>query len=234
MKKITLLLLGIFIALQSFAQNPDPELFKTWDLYSIEIDFGGTLYVADIDPPIFPYLTINQDLSFEGYGACNSFSGNYEHNANENKVRPINYTDTTYNCETQFLNDFETVYFDFFSIEDDYGYVFYTDTSDNLRHMHYTNNPFGVILDFVARPLSMDEYEFLSIEIYPNPVTDQLFIKSNIDRIDKISVYSISGKRIMQHASIDEAIDVTGLATGMYFLEVMTSEGRSVEKFMKN
>ncbi len=233
MKKITSVVFGILIGFQAFGQNPDPELFKTWNLYKMEIEFGGTLVIADIDPPISPHLTIYQDLSFEGYGACNSFSGNYEYNASEDKLRPINYSATSNNCETQFLNDFEFYYFEFFSIEDDYSYMFYTDVTDNSRHMYYTNNPFGMVLDFVAEPLSITESELINISIYPNPVNNQLFLKLNNSRIEKATIFSISGKKIREYFSTNSGIDVNELDKGMYFLEIITSEGRRVEKFIK-
>jgi heat shock protein HslJ len=234
MEKITLLLFAFFIVLQSLAQNPDPELFKTWNLNKIEVDFGGAVYVEDIDPPIYPYLTINQDMSFEGYGACNSFSGNFEFVPSDNKLRPINYSQTSNNCQTEFLNDFETVYFEFFSIEDDYSYVFYTDTTDNLRHMYFTNNPFGILLDFIAGdPLSIAEDNSEKFELYPNPASDQLFIKANKAIIEKTTVYSVSGQRVMEILPNNRSIDIAALAKGMYFLEITTSECRSVEKFIK-
>ncbi|MBK5212660.1 MAG: T9SS type A sorting domain-containing protein [Flavobacteriaceae bacterium] len=235
MKKITSVVFGILIGFQAFGQNPDPELFKTWNLYKIEVDFGGAVYVEDIDPPIYPYLTINQNLFFEGYGACNSFSGRFEVVANQDKVRPVDFIQTFNNCETQFLNDFETLYFEFFSIEDDYSYLFYTDSTDNLRHMYYTNNPSGFWLDFIAGdPLSIVENNSEKIQIYPNPVSDQLFIKSNKAIIEKITIYSVSGKRIKEYPPADRSIDIATLAKGMYFLEIVSPEGRGIQKFIKN
>lgn len=235
MKRITWVFFGILMGIQSYSQTPDPELFKTWNLNKIEVDFGGAVYIEDIDPPIYPYLTINQDLSFEGYGACNSFSGNFEVVPNQDKIRPVDFMQSFNNCETQFLNDFETVYFEFFSIEDDYSYVFYTDSTDNLRHMYYTNNPFGIWLDFIAGdPLSTAENNLEKIYLYPNPTSNKLFIKLNKGTVEKAVVYSISGKNIMEYAQINGAIDISELAHGMYFLQITTAEGkRSVEKFIK-
>ncbi len=233
MKSATLLVFGIIAVLQCRAQSPNPELFKTWNLHKMEIDFGGALVIADIDPPIYPYLTINQDLSFEGYGACNSFSGNYNYNANDDKLNPINYSQTNNICGTQFLNDFEFYYFEFFSIEGDYSYMIYTDATDNMRHLYYTNNTFGIVLDFIAEPLSVTENEFLSFKIYPNPVTYQLHIESNRSQIETATIYSISGQKIKEFSSIDSAINVTELNKGLYFLEIISPQGKSVAKFIK-
>ncbi|MCB0465178.1 MAG: T9SS type A sorting domain-containing protein [Aequorivita sp.] len=235
MRRITILLFGVLIGFQGFGQDPDPELFKTWELYRIVPDFGFPVIVSEIDPPINPYLTINYDLSFEGFGACNSFSGNFEYQVSQHKLRPINYTETTETCDTQIWNDFEFYYFDFFAIEDDYWYDIFTDSSDGLQHMLYTNNPFGLVLDFIAgNPLSIAENNSEKIELYPNPASDQLFIKSAKVNIKKATVYSISGKIIKEYLAIGGVIDVSALAKGMYFLEIITIEGRSVKKFIKN
>jgi heat shock protein HslJ len=235
MKKFTILLVTILFGLQGFGQDPDPELFKTWQLYSIIPDFGHPAIISEIDPPINPYLTVNYDLSFEGFGACNSFSGNFILQGNSEELRPINYTQTTETCEHQIWNDFEFYYFDFFSIEDDYWYNIFIDSSDGLQHMHYTNNPFGLVLNFIAgEPLSTVENIAEKFQIYPNPASDQLFIKSSIDTIASAVVYSIAGKRILENGPINGALDIASLEKGMYFLEVTTAEGkRSVEKFVK-
>ncbi|WGF93713.1 T9SS type A sorting domain-containing protein [Aequorivita marisscotiae] len=235
MKKFTILLVTLILAFQSFGQDPDPELFKTWQLYSIIPDFGHPAIISEIDPPIRPYLTVNYNLSFEGFGACNSFSGNFILMGNSEELRPINYTQTTETCEHQIWNDFEFYYFDFFSTEDDYWYNIFIDSSDGLQHMHYTNNPFGLVLDFIAgEPLSIQGYNSEKFKLYPNPATDRLFIKSEDAQIIKTIVYSISGKRILEGEPIEGALDITSLAKGMYFLELTTSEGhRSVVKFIK-
>ena len=234
MKKVIFLLGIVFMVLPMLAQNPDPELFKTWNLHKIEVDFGGALFVSDINPPISPFLTVNEDLSFEGFGACNSFSGNFEVVSNQDKVRPVDFAQTFNICETQFLNDFETTYFEFFSFEDDYSYLFYTDSTDNLRHMYYTNNPSGIWLDFIAaEPLVVNNNDFEKIEIYPNPTSNKLFIKSKKINIEKIEVYSISGKRIKEYHQANGAIDISTLANGMYFLEIISTQNRSVQRFIK-
>ncbi len=234
MNKFAFLLFGLFMTFQALAQNPDPELFKTWELYKIIPDFGFPVIVSEIDPPINPYLTVNNDLSFEGFGACNSFSGNFEYQVNQDKLRPINYTQTTETCEHQIWNDFEFYYFDFFAIEDDYWYTIFTDSSDGLQHMLYTNNPFGLVLEFIAGdPLSIAENNSENLKLHPNPVLDQLFISSQKSSIKTMAVFSTSGQKIFEIDGNSNSIDVSSLSKGMYFLEINSEEGKSVQKFIK-
>ncbi len=70
--------------------------------------------------------------------------------------------------------------------------------------------------------------------IHPNPVSNELFISSGGITIEKINVYSISGQRIQTFENSSQSIDVSNLAQGMYFLEISTSEGNSVQKFVKD
>lgn len=92
MKKSLLIL--FIISFQSFAQNP--ELFKTWYLTSIEYDLEGGLEVSSINPNISPTLIINELLEFEGFGACNSFSGEftYSYESGMQILTPFNYNET--------------------------------------------------------------------------------------------------------------------------------------------
>lgn len=236
MKKTTLFFLTIFAVLQSFAQNPDPELFKTWNLYKMEFDFGGSLYIEDIDPPITPTLTIFEDLSFEGFGACNSFSGNFLYDEILDKLMPYNYSDTTEECETEFHDGFELYYFEYFSLNQAHFYKIEISSSDNLQHLYFGQGQLGYWLDFIAgEPLSTVENNSEKINVYPNPASDKLFIKSEEAQIIKTIIYSISGKSIMKIVPNNESINISALAKGMYFIEITTSEGnRRVTKFIKN
>ncbi len=69
------------------------------------------------------------------------------------------------------------------------------------------------------------------VVIYPNPVNDRLFIKSNLDEIN-IFIYDVLGKRVLE--TNDTEIDLSELPTGMYHVNVF-SEGDliKVEKVMK-
>lgn len=235
MKNFTLLLFGFFMVAQTIAQNPEPELFKTWNLYKMEFDFGGPLYIEDIDPPIQPTLTVFEDLSFDGFGACNSFSGNFYYDVVLDKLRPYNYQATTEPCETEFHDDFELYYFEYFSLDQAHFYGIEISSTDNLQHLYFGQGQLGYWLDFIAgAPLSIAENNSEKFELYPNPASDQLFIKSSKDTIASAVVYSIAGKRILENGPINGALDIASLEKGMYFLEVTTAEGkRSVEKFVK-
>lgn len=66
--------------------------------------------------------------------------------------------------------------------------------------------------------------------MYPNPVKDKLYIE-NFGRIDRVTVYNLAGqlvKMIEPRTSSKIAIDFTDLNTGLYLVNVLNSEGKSV------
>ena len=68
-----------------------------------------------------------------------------------------------------------------------------------------------------------------SFIVYPNPVSNQLFIQSmSNDRVARIIINDVSGKKIATF--LDEtkglsAIDVTNLVAGMFFMEIVATDG---------
>jgi len=68
-----------------------------------------------------------------------------------------------------------------------------------------------------------------NLQIYPNPVKDELFIQSETD-INKIEIYDIAGKQMLTgNLSSGKSINVSVLPAGVYVLKI----GDYREKFVK-
>ncbi|MBL0101354.1 MAG: T9SS type A sorting domain-containing protein [Saprospiraceae bacterium] len=68
--------------------------------------------------------------------------------------------------------------------------------------------------------------------MYPNPVSDILYLDTN-ENWTKAEIYDISG-RIMRSVSLDGlTIDVSGLESGTYFLRLKNGEKVGLVKFVK-
>ncbi|WP_372752714.1 choice-of-anchor J domain-containing protein [Mariniflexile sp.] len=82
--------------------------------------------------------------------------------------------------------------------------------------------------------LSTKDFDFKSsVTIYPNPVKNTLSI-TGYD-IQKITIFSINGKRILTQNTNTSSIDVSTLKSGMYFVNIVDDKGNSaVKKFVKN
>jgi len=83
--------------------------------------------------------------------------------------------------------------------------------------------------------LSILESDLSKTTLYPNPVSDKLYLNGNSSEITSLQIFSIQGKLIQELKNISTDIDVSQLKTGIYFIEIKTSEGnKTIQKFIKN
>ncbi|PQA91980.1 hypothetical protein B0A69_16290 [Chryseobacterium shigense] len=71
-----------------------------------------------------------------------------------------------------------------------------------------------------------------AIKVYPNPVKDNFLEIKGLERIEWTKIYDSEG-RLIRHHSSDSKIDVSGLSTGGYVLEVKSQKGLSRHKFIR-
>ncbi|MFZ0472230.1 MAG: CotH kinase family protein [Bacteroidales bacterium] len=77
--------------------------------------------------------------------------------------------------------------------------------------------------------------EDMSIDIYPNPVSDFLYIKSDLEIIS-LKLYDMQGRVLMEIIGGDNMceIDVRDLIRGTYIVKVITNGGSRTEKIVKD
>lgn len=75
------------------------------------------------------------------------------------------------------------------------------------------------------------------IDFFPNPVEDKLTVNSRISSVKNISIFSISGKEINAKYYSENngkiSLDLRDLASGIYILQIETTEVLVREKFVK-
>ena len=71
-------------------------------------------------------------------------------------------------------------------------------------------------------PIKINDF----IKVYPNPATDYLFIKSNLNY--QSTLYNVAGQRVMQ--SNAKTLNVVDLPSGVYLLQ-LKSENNSISTF---
>ncbi len=230
----TLLYILIFhISAISFAQNP--QLFEnTWYLYSMQATDMDPIYiVAEIEPSINPYLIINENLEFDGEGACNSFMGLYEYISSYDEFGAIEFIETGADCGLQLHNSFENDYFAFIS-----GGFWYTITQDGAGSiLTLANAIFGYAI-FKSYPLSVSDFSKNKFQLHPNPAKNELFLNSkNPTGNLKLKIFNIEGKLLStQTVAIQDqtSIDVSNLSSGMYFLNIEDENGnKAIKRFLK-
>ncbi|MFT4850164.1 MAG: heat shock protein HslJ [Sediminicola sp.] len=229
MKNILLLLISLFYGLQSFAQ--DPELYKTWYLREVFNDLN-TVVVQNISPPINPILTISETLSFNGEAACNTFSGTMSFDIATNRLEMLSFIKTNNTCNEPAHVNFETEFFPFFEIGN--SFQAFVSNETNGQQTLATIGPWYPHLVLKNYVLNVAKKDKLVIAVYPNPVADILFINPEGSTIDNINIYSLQGKLVLSENYALETIDVSDLSEGLYFIEISSSEGKSIQKFVKN
>lgn len=76
----------------------------------------------------------------------------------------------------------------------------------------------------------------ISINVYPNPVKDNIFIEADTD-IEEISIYTTTGVMLCQQSTVNAqqslSIDVTNFDSGVYIIKIRTENGESVRRILK-
>jgi len=74
------------------------------------------------------------------------------------------------------------------------------------------------------------------IKISPNPAADKIFVEYNADNPDgMLLIYDLEGRMIINQVldKKNSEINISGLASGVYFLRVKNETGTLVRKFIK-
>ena len=231
MKKRLLIIFTILLVVgDGLAQDPNPDLFQTWHLYEIDFESGQTIIVANFNPPIAPTLTIDPSLAFNGVGVCNTFEGFFTYTA-PSDFEVANESHTTNSCNFDGTM-FENEYFGFFA-EGTYLFTTIETDTDGFQSLYMTGGIFTTLTFRNTPVLATPEFSQPKIKMYPNPASDLLFVTSEGITIGKIKLYSMSGNQVKKVSANVKFIDVSGLSAGLYFLEISSSEGKIVQKFVK-
>jgi len=81
--------------------------------------------------------------------------------------------------------------------------------------------------------LSVSESNVEQFKIYPNPVSNVLTIKSEIETIEKVQIYSVLGKKIKEINMDFENISTEDLSKGIYLLRIYSEKGMMLKKLIK-
>ena len=71
-----------------------------------------------------------------------------------------------------------------------------------------------------------------SLNIYPNPVNDRLYIET-LTQTQTIEIYDVYGRQQLVVSGQQSAVSVANLNSGIYFVKVVTENGEVVRRFIK-
>ncbi len=109
----------------------------------------------------------------------------------------------------------------------------YDNVCDPTAFSRETCNSTNLVIDpsNQKREFSNTEITISEVEIYPNPVTDNLMVNAN-STINKIEVYDLNGKLIKLKLASNN-IDISKIENGIYLVKITTEEGVSTERIQK-
>lgn len=110
------------------------------------------------------------------------------------------------------------------------------DQEDADYSIFYSNYPQELVVFNTNSNCTLisEDFDTSKIKIYPNPFKDQLQLLSESNLIvEKITIYNSLGQIVYQNATYSENIDLSNLKSGYYYVELITDQGKEIQKVIK-
>lgn len=109
-----------------------------------------------------------------------------------------------------------------------YNYIT-TFGEDINGELYIANIQNGNIYKIIDTSLNTSSFDKASISVYPNPASDELFIKNeNNIELSSVKITDLAGKTVLNQSSQLSSITISNLSKGMYFVTVETKIGNTV------
>ena len=90
---------------------------------------------------------------------------------------------------------------------------------------------FWIVKADLTPGLSTDNFVLPNFDMYPNPVSNQITIQLNNNlKLERINIYNILGQLINSYS--EKVIKTTDYSEGIYYVEVITNQGKSIKKLI--
>ncbi|MDA6072187.1 T9SS type A sorting domain-containing protein [Flavobacterium sp. AC] len=111
----------------------------------------------------------------------------------------------------------------------------HTITKGSVANLFYISTKYGSNTSRMAAQAAQSEEvtETQKTVLYPNPVTNTLYLSNSIQKVEQILVYNISGILVKSTGKDIESIDLTQLIPGTYLVKVNTSNGSFNQTILK-
>ncbi len=146
----------------------------------------------------------------------------------------VSTTDNQISSFTDTIGLIQQEYATWFSRDVDLSDEGYNNQTIYIAFVNMTDDGFALYVDdiraVVEDPVGIDELSEISVNVYPNPVSDVLNVQSAAN-IESLELVSLSGERLM--IATESEINVSSLQSGSYFVKVVTDRGSVVKAFVK-
>lgn len=97
--------------------------------------------------------------------------------------------------------------------------------------IYHSNITYSYTDDVEACVLNVNSFKEKKISIYPNPVSDMLYFEATDTIIEKIMVFDLSGRKILEQNQVNN-LQVSDLQKGNYILKIVSDKGIQTEKII--
>lgn len=229
MRKVIFLLL-FFSSWLGIGQQLESE--PAWYLESIEVD--GNLIPVPVNSEnleIEIRFFFDYDIFVFESASCYFMKGNYFESANE-VTFDILFEDGNTNCSLNENSDYSQLYNSLF--ENNITYTFMISSGSEGRMLEI-NHPNGNKINYRSTPLGIEDVANPEINLIPNPAVDFIEIRGAKSQVSELTVFNQMGQRVKApFDSRSQRIDLSHLATGLYFIEISSEGKKQIQKLIKN
>lgn len=106
---------------------------------------------------------------------------------------------------------------------------------DSSGELYVASLSSGTLYKIIDTSLNTSSFDKASISIYPNPTSDELFVKNeNNIELSSIKITDLTGKTVAYQNSQLNSINISNLSKGMYFVTIKEKNGSiSTSKIIK-
>lgn len=227
------------------------------DLFTLNLTNNATLGTFPLSYPFSNADTVSGTFAGDANGTAVSgtFSGSFDTSVDAHGTLNLNdfglgaYNGSITRLKTEL--DISLVVFGFINIGTvtQTSYSYYDDVNGNLVFRTSTNvidiDAFGNVINETIRlyealdqsTLGLNENNLSSndIRMFPNPATSTLNIKvSENTSVKSIQIIDMNGRLVLSVKDNFETINLSGLQSGLYILNLESSNGFITKRFIKN
>lgn len=98
----------------------------------------------------------------------------------------------------------------------------------NMLHNNYGGDAFYDNFQITTGTLSNEDFEKMTLSVFPNPATDSFSISSGSD-IVRVEIYAMNGQKVLETTQSSN-INVSNLSTGIYLVQATDISGNKTTK----
>lgn len=187
---------------------------------------AGTMRLKDVCPGNCDLVSTSGHWRFIQYGNKLYFEGDNSTGASDLWV-----TDGTPTGTQKLIPSNQTNPNTYVGVEAGYGGIVY---SNCLYFSANYDDAGNELWKYCDGTLNISDINEFSVNVYPNPATDKLFMETNGLSVTEISIYNLAGSLVLKDKlSKTNTIDISQLISGVYIAEITYKEKSARRKFVK-